>query len=220
MITEETCLIEGKGKDRIVVRNFKHVILSSNEDWPVHLDPDDRRFFVLSVSDKHKEDHAYFEALCDELNNGGYEALLFDLLHEDLSKFNPRQMPPNSVSFSIKLRSGPSAHLYLYEVLIDGGFSIGSDPKDGSPVWQGQIPKDSVYEDYLNWCKKSGEGTISKAIFGRILKRLIISIEDIRPGGELRVRCYKLPTLRQAREDFAKAHKQEPWRIFEDHEPF
>ena len=58
MITEETCLIEGKGKDRIMVKNYKHVIMSSNEDWPVHLDPDDRRFYVLRVSKNHKEDQA------------------------------------------------------------------------------------------------------------------------------------------------------------------
>ena len=42
-------------------------MLSSNEDWPVHLDPDDRRFFVLKVSEKHKEDHMYFNAISDEL---------------------------------------------------------------------------------------------------------------------------------------------------------
>ena len=220
MITEETCLIEGKGKDRIVVRNFKHVILSSNEDWPVHLDPDDRRFFVLNVSDKHKEDLAYFKAIGDELANGGYEALLYDLLHEDLGEFNPRKMPSNFDSFSIKLRSAESAHRYIYEVLIDGGFPIASESDDDSPVWQAQISKDFVYGDYINWCKKSSEDTISKAIFGRILKRLIISVEDKRLGGEWRVRCYKFPTLRQAQQDFAKAFKEEPWRIFDDHLPF
>jgi hypothetical protein len=220
MITEQTCLIEGKGKDRIVVRNFKHVILSSNEDWPVHLDPDDRRFFVLNVSDKHKEDHAYFEAISEELKNGGYEVLLFDLLHEGLTGFNPRKLPSNFDSFSIKLRSAESAHRYLYEVLNEGGFSIGSDPKDGLPVWQGPIPKDSIYEDYMNWCQKSGEEVISKGIFGRILKKIIISVEDKRPGGESRIRCYVFPTLRQAREDFAKAFKEEPRRIFDDHESF
>lgn len=93
MITEKRCLIEGKGKDRIMVKNYKHIILSSNEDWPVHLDPDDRRFFVLRVSEQHKEDRQYFKALQEELDNGGYEALLYDLLNEDLTGFEPRQLP-------------------------------------------------------------------------------------------------------------------------------
>ncbi len=45
-------------------------------------------------------------------------------------------------------------------------------------------------------------------------------MEDKRPGGESRIRCYVFPTLRQAREDFAKAFKEEPRRIFDDHESF
>lgn len=105
MVTEKTCLIEGKGKDRIMVKNFKHIILSSNEDWAVHLDPDDRRFFVIRVSEKHKEDHEYFASIQQQLNTGGYEALLYDLLNEDLTGFNPRQFPNNNEAFDIKMRS-------------------------------------------------------------------------------------------------------------------
>ena len=220
MITEQTCLIEGKGKDRIVVRNFKHIILSSNEDWPVHLDPDDRRFFVLNVSDKRKEDHIYFKAINEELNNGGYEALLYELLHEDLTGFNPRKLPSNNDSFSIKLRSAESAHRYLYDVLVEGGFSIAEDQEKGLPVWQGPIPKDSVYEDYKKWCEQSGEKAISKTIFGKILKKMIISVEERRPGGESRIRCYVFQDLNQSREEFAKAFKEETGRIFDDYLPF
>ena len=149
MITEQTCLIEGKGKDRIVVRNFKHVILSSNEDWPIHLDPDDRRFLILRVSEQKKEDHAYFSAIQDELNNGGYEALLYDLLNEDLSNFNPRTLPPSNDSFSIKIRSAESSHRYIYEALNSGRFSIGSHPEDEYSEWLSIISKNNAYEDYL-----------------------------------------------------------------------
>jgi hypothetical protein len=220
MITEQNCLIEGKGKDRIVVKNFKHVILSSNEDWPVHLDPDDRRFFVLRVSEQRKEDHEYFKAIQKELNNGGYEALLYDLLHEDLSDFNPRKMPENSDSFSIKIRSAESPHRYLFDVLSQGGFSIGGDFKDDIPVWHGTgpIPKDSVFKDYVSWCENNGEAPTSKELFCRVIKKIIASVEDARPGGGQRVRCYKFPNLQQTREEFCKSFKEKPERIFKDDE--
>jgi hypothetical protein len=217
MVTEQTCLIEGKGKDRIVVRNFKHIILSSNEDWPIHLDADDRRFFVLQVSEKHKEDHAYFKAVQEELNDGGYEALLHDLLHEDLTGFNPRKLPSSSNSFSIKMRSADSPHRYLYEVLNQGGFTIGKTIEGDLPVWQGQISKETVYEDYVAWCQNSGEATLSKEQFGKVIKKFIPSVEEIRPGGT-RKRCHKFPSLRQARNDFSKAYKEEPQRIFDDYD--
>jgi hypothetical protein len=217
MITEQTCLIEGKGKDRIVVRNFKHVILSSNEDWPVHLDPDDRRFLVIRVSEASKEDHEYFKAIQKQLSDGGYEALLYDLLHEDLSDFNPRRLPSSIDSFSIKMRSAESPHRYIYDALVDGGFSIGKITEGDDPIWQDKIPKESVYEDYVAWCQKSGETIVSKELFGRVLKKLII-VEDVRPGGGNRIRCYKFTSLRKAQQDFCKAFKEEPERIFDNYE--
>ena len=124
MITEKTRLIEGKGKDRIMVRNYKHVILSSNEDWPVHLDPDDRRFLVLKVGEKHKEDIPYFKAIQQELDDGGYEALLYDLLNEDLNDFNPRKLPSSPYAFDIKIRCANSIQKYVYEFLLEDRLSI------------------------------------------------------------------------------------------------
>jgi hypothetical protein len=218
MITEQICLIEGKGKDRIPLSNFKHVILSSNEDWPVHLDPDDRRFFVLNVSEANKENHGYFKAIKTELDNGGYEALLHDLLNEDLTDFDPRKMPESFSSFSIKMRSVESAHRYLYEVLCEGGFSVGNDNDNEDPVWQGPIPKDTVYKDYISWCQQSGEKYMSKELFGRVIKKVIVSVEDKRPAGEIRKRCYVFPSLRQARKDFCKSFKENPQNIFDDFE--
>jgi len=218
MITEHTCLIEGKGKDRIVVRNFKHVILSSNEDWPVHLDPDDRRFLVIRVSERRKEDHEYFKALQEQLEQGGYEALLYDLLHEDLTNFNPRRMPASADSFSIKMRSVDSPYRYIYDVLCEGGFFIGTNDQNSSPVWQEMLPKDYIYKDYVGWCERNGEEILSKELFGRVIKRLIDSILDKRPGGAYRMRCYKLPSLRKAQEEFSKVFKELPERIFDNYD--
>ncbi|MFI5332877.1 MAG: primase-helicase family protein [Candidatus Babeliales bacterium] len=218
MITEHTCLIEGKGKDRIVVRNFKHVILSSNEDWPVHLDPDDRRFVVITVSEKRKEDHTYFEAIHDQLHDGGYEALLYDLLHEDISTFNPRKMPANLDAFDIKMRSAESAHRYIFEALSEGGLSIGKLPETDAPVWQDSIPKDVIYADYVAWCEKSGEEALPKDQFCKIFKKLIPSTEDTRPAAEHRVRHFKLPSLRKSQEEFCKIFKEKPERLFENYE--
>lgn len=219
MITEQTCLIEGKGKDRIVVRNFKHVILSSNEEWPVHMDVDDRRFLIIRVSEARKEDHEYFKSIQEQLNNGGYEALLYDLLNEDLTNFNPRRLPSSADSFSIKMRSAESSHRYIYEALNEGAFSIGKISDTDNPVWQNIIPKDSVYEDYVAWCHKSGEEPQTKELFGRILKKLVI-VEEARPGGASRQRCYKFTYLSKAQKDFCKAFKEDPKRIFDNYDDY
>ena len=54
---------------------------------------DARRYFVLAVADHHKQDHAYFAAITREMDNGGREALLYELLNRDLSSFNVRDVP-------------------------------------------------------------------------------------------------------------------------------
>ncbi len=230
MITDATYLIEGKGKDRIMMPNFRHLVISSNEAWPVHIDPDDRRFVVIQVSDARKEDHLYFKAISTQLNDGGYEALLYDLLHEDLTDFDPRRLPASNNAFDIKMLSADSAERYIYEVLVEGGFSIGGGGDDknnkkadtkrtDSPAWQGPIPKEDVYADYSNWCSKTGEGkTVNAAMFGRVLKKLIPSVEDTRckpqPEAKSRIYCYEFPSLEDTRKEFCKSFKAKYETLF------
>lgn len=205
MITDKTCLIEGKGKDRIMVRNFKHVIMSSNEDWPVHLDPDDRRFVVLSISEKHKEDHAYFKAIHEELENGGYEALLHDLLNEDLVGFNPRVLPYTSAKFELQLRSTGTVEKFLYDSLQQGFFGDLIISSDNHNI----VQKGDLYSSYKIWCETSGEKSIVPGYeFGKKLKKLLPSTNDCRPliAGE-RPRAYKFLSLTQCREDYQKSFK-------------
>ncbi len=207
MITEKTCLIEGKGKDRIMVKNFKHLILSSNESWPVHLDRDDRRFFVLQASERHKEDHAYFAALQEQLDHGGYEALLYDLLHEKLDGFNPRRFPHSTISFDIKMISQDSVVRYIHAALSEGHFCVG-DETEG--FWQPEIPKNLVYQDYAKWCINNGEAKLQNHQFGKWLNKLVPSIKSIRIGSKNeRISAYKLPPLEIARKEFCKAFNEQ-----------
>ena len=205
IITEQTCMVEGKGKDRFMVRNFKHVIFSSNEAWPVHIDPDDRRFFVLRVSDKRKEDHAYFKAIQEELNNGGYEALLHDLLHEDISSFNPRLIPESPEAFSIKLMSADSSDKYLYDALKEGSFDLGNNALQR---WASTYTPDSVYKDYCTWCKTNGERRSIKNQFVKRINQRIPSITTTsRDEQENSPKIYTLPSIAEARSEFQKAFK-------------
>lgn len=208
-ITESNKVIEGKGKDTIVVPNFTHLILSSNEDWPVHIDGDDRRFFVLKVSDKHQEDKVYFKAIDDELKNGGLEALLYELLEEDISNFNHRDFPRTDEAFGIKLMSASSCDRYIFEALKVGCFDLGNTTPLES--WSTEKKKDSVHIDYTIWCKKEGETQLNSETLGRRLRKLIPSTETIRTRQKtIRLWCYKFPELSQARIQFENAYKVSP----------
>lgn len=213
MITESLRFIESKGKDQIVIKSCWHIIFSSNEDWAIYMDFDDRRFFVLKVSEKQKGNQLYFKELNDELERGGHAALLHDLLHEDITNFNPRIIPSSPHAFGIKLRSTESPERYLHEALFIGSFSLSTEG-DTTPVWQGQIPKQDVYKDYRTWCSLSDERPLSKELFGRALKKILPSIKDTRPAGSKRIWCYSFKSLEETRKEFCLSFKEDIKRIF------
>jgi NAD(P)-dependent dehydrogenase (short-subunit alcohol dehydrogenase family) len=93
MITEQFLTIEAKYQNAVQMPNFVHLMMASNEDWVVPAALDARRFFVLEVSAVRAKDHAYFGDIWSELDNGGYQAMLHDLLKHDLTFYNPRRVP-------------------------------------------------------------------------------------------------------------------------------
>ena len=93
LITEDTIQIEPKGLDLYSVRNCIHLVMASNSDWVVPAGADARRFFVLDVADTQMQNTEYFAAIKWQMENGGHAALLWELLHRDISTFEVRSVP-------------------------------------------------------------------------------------------------------------------------------
>lgn len=127
LITEDTLAIEAKGKDIVHARNMLHVMMASNEDWvvPAGLD-DERRFAVFEVADTFQGNHAFFQQLNDQLNNGGLQALLWDLKTRDISQFHPRRgVPKTGALAKQKLASMDYVDTWWYNCLVNR--SLGKD---------------------------------------------------------------------------------------------
>lgn len=93
IITEPHLTIESKYQNAITSPNYLHLMMASNEEWVVPASVGARRFFVLEVDDSRIGDAAWFNELWEEMENGGYEALLWDMTRRDLSGFNVRKVP-------------------------------------------------------------------------------------------------------------------------------
>jgi hypothetical protein len=92
LITEDTLTIEQKGRDPIEVPNLLHAMMASNNDWVVPAGAHERRFMVQKVSEAHRQDPAWFGPLYKQMREGGYEAMLFDLLARKLGDWHPRDI--------------------------------------------------------------------------------------------------------------------------------
>jgi Bifunctional DNA primase/polymerase, N-terminal/Primase C terminal 2 (PriCT-2)/Family of unknown function (DUF5906) len=127
LITEPSLMIEQKGVDAIQWPNRLHVIMAANAAWVVPASHDERRFAVFDVSDKYAKGTAqeevrasYFEALHRELENGGLEAMLYDLLHFDLGNWHPRQVYETEELRRQKEQSMSLIEQWFDELLQDG----------------------------------------------------------------------------------------------------
>ncbi|MGX2039249.1 primase-helicase family protein [Methylocaldum sp. MU1018] len=128
LVTEENIVIEGKGVDAEAAPNYTHLILASNEDWVVPAGLDERRFFVIEMSDGHKQDHAYFAKIQADLDGGGYENLLHFLRTYDLSNFEVRRVPNTQALEEQKGHSLPPVQLFFRASLRDGNPPAGTEP--------------------------------------------------------------------------------------------
>lgn len=216
LITEPRLFIEAKGKDGYWIENFKHLIVSSNEDWAVHLDPDDRRFFVLDVSADRKEDLQYFGAIRRQLEHEGYEALMYDLLHEDLTGFDLKMMPENYSGFDMKLESASSIDRFLYASLKEGSWDHNDSelPRE----YRSYLVIDTFYGLYKDWCLREHQKVLGKAVLGKRLKKIIPGIQSVRATQDeypSRPMMYQFPSLSECRKFFEHFYKQDH-RIWEE----
>jgi hypothetical protein len=171
IITEDTLMVEPKGIDTTPVSNFIHLMMAGNENWLVPAGPMERRFFVLDVGQDHMQDHAYFNAIAHQLENGGYEALLHLFLHWDLTGFNVRQMPKTRALAAQKLYSMSPEEEWWFNKLRDGCVFVEHDG------WQRNVLAAEVLNDYieqLRWFSRSR--TSNSTRLGMFLRKALPSL--------------------------------------------
>jgi hypothetical protein len=120
LITEREIIVEQKGFDAVPWKNCLNIIMASNAEWVVPASSDERRFAVFDVADHRSGDYSYFAALAAELNGGGQAAFLHDLLHMDLTGFDPREVPNTVALAEQKQRSLSPFDAWWLSLLHDG----------------------------------------------------------------------------------------------------
>lgn len=168
LITEETITFEAKGIDAEAGPNFTHVLLASNAQWVVPAGADERRFFVLDVSDQHKQDTTYFRKIQRQFDSGGREALLHFLLTLDLEGFDVRIVPKTDALKEQKLMSLSPEEEWWYRKLVEGRVFRYDEN------WKRIINKEELYRDYVKYMQQAQiiSRRSNETILGRFLSRM------------------------------------------------
>ena len=191
LITEPELMIEGKGIDVIQARNRLHIVMASNEDWVAPAGVDERRFAIFDVSGSKKGNLPYFASIKAEMDNGGLEALLQDLLSVDLKGWHPRDSVPQTVALAEqKAETLHGFKRVFFDLLVAGRMPIDFECYD---FQQGDYKiRTAILEQYAKQQLNRQRVTVTEV--GRLLSDL--GFQKCRGN----FRGYRLPSLSEARD--------------------
>jgi len=211
MITEPTIMIENKGVDAELAPNYIHLIMASNEQWVIPVGNYERRFLVLDVSSKKRQDRAYFGAVRAAMfdnDRAGLSSLLYYLEHLDLTDFDVRDVPHTDALREQRMLSLDSMEEWWFKKLEDGILM----PDHLS--WTSPIFKSALVEDYFRYTQRVGARRSTETALGRFLKKVApgtnsyqtrVEIFDAQGRRHNRVQVWEFPSLEKCRDAFEYA---------------
>jgi hypothetical protein len=208
LITEPVLTFEPKGQPIVQGPNLLHIAIASNEDWVVPATLDERRFAILDVNPNVPDASSkeFFDELYRELENGGYGAMLNELLHIDLGSWHPRYDVPRTRGLAEQkiesFRQNPIAAFWL-NTLEEGVVPV---PDDTDEDWsRNAVTVDStrkwwIVRDVNQYAKRLGRREeVSKTAVARFLSQVGVRVHERDARGN---RIWSIPPLAEARTRF------------------
>jgi hypothetical protein len=196
LITEPFFRLERKGHDAYELRSFHRFILATNSEHAVRAGASARRFYVLRMSTTVQQNHRYFEALRNELDHGGREALHYHLRHEvDISDFDHHKAPATDELLEQKLLSLSAVDNWIFDQLVSG------------ELWR-EIDKPCEINARilaLRISDETGQKTSDPRVASRIKQLFKIESSTFRSDSGNRSRVWALPPLLIARQLFTQS---------------
>jgi len=232
LITEPVLAYEAKGRDVETGPNRLHVVMASNDEWFVPAGMEgERRFFITRVSDRRAKDAAFFRALHRQLHrDGGLGGLLWDMLNRQLPDgWAPREgVPATRASVDQKIRNMTPVQQWIFNHL-DSGEPLAETPDDWEqgPI---RVAGLDLKDSFDRFCRSSGiragsnnrsidrafVAEVRQCIPGMSKKRVWVPLAEDRVemgegNADGRIGGFRIPSLRECREDMARILGGDPW---------
>lgn len=203
MVTESTVPIERKFLPLVEEPSALHIVIASNNEWPIAIPKDDRRFMVLDVVATERQNDEHFGPLRAELKNGGLAAMLHDLLAHPIDEHALRHPPNTKGKRAVMAQSLKPIEHWWFEKLITGVLLTEDEG------WPSQVPKAALHHNYLEFLNNHHTTRAQRSTqteLGRFLKKFVPMVETQRlvlaEGSQQYVWC--LPLLENCRRDWVK----------------
>ena len=222
LVTRSTLRLEGKFIGVWDAPNHLRIVVTSNNEHVVRADGSDRRYAVFDVTNPHQADPSarrrYFGAIVEQMETGGYSAMLGELLARDVSSWNAEIIPETSAlkrQKELNLINDP-VRAYLFERLTDG-INITMGLGFGTPIYRWSNTEDVMVaarhlnDDFREFAK-ANEMPFGERKLATQLSRYMppgFKSETIRgtavDDGPAPFKAYRFPPLEVARVRFEEA---------------
>ena len=211
LITEPRLTIEPKFVGVYTAHNYLNIDIISNAKHYIPASGTARRFMVPTVSADRASDHPYFKKIRLQLEDGGYEALLYHLLYEiDVRDFNVRDVPKTAGLLDQKLSSSDPEEGWWLDTLVNGELPSGCDEPN-------KCPTALLFEAYVKHAQRQGVRRRSiETQLGMFLSRAVPGLRRIKGVYKIPFKreerhgpIYRFPPLAECRANFAKTLQQE-----------
>lgn len=145
VVTGDELQINEKNMPLRTERNHVNFVFLSNSTVPLELDLGDRRYFVLHVEEVPPPD--YFEALAEEVDQGGVECFYHYLLNLEMRDFKAHTKPPLSEAKQRLIDSSLSPARYFVHEWREGYLDL--------PY--GVVAVADLWKAFLRWCENTNE---------------------------------------------------------------
>ncbi|GAQ92246.1 hypothetical protein KFL_009560020 [Klebsormidium nitens] len=143
-ITQENNMLEKKGIDPIQVKDFCNSVFTTNEEWPIKREVDDRRYAAIEASNQMLGNTEYFTRLSEELEKPEMAKLFFQyLLSLDISKWNAKLVPQTAWGEALRAHSIPAYAAMVQALLENGCFHPTKE------TWAASEDISATYETFL-----------------------------------------------------------------------
>ncbi|WP_149537781.1 primase-helicase family protein [Siccirubricoccus phaeus] len=149
-ITSEDVQIRLMRTDGFMAKNFSRFMFTSNEKWVVPVSDDERRFFVIDVSDRFLGNDKHFELLWTELEHaGGFREFFKFLLTWKKPDWVKLNQPPKTEALARQFEES----LTIPERFFWNAVKMGED----YPLPEGgEIYRSQIKQQYAEWMQKFG----------------------------------------------------------------
>lgn len=204
LITGRRHVIEHKGQEPFTVDNCLRVVVIGNEDWIVPASYDERRFAVFNVGTARRQDRAYFQAMREGMEGGGYAALLRYFLDFSIEGTDVNDAPKTRGLLEQKLRSLQPFQRWWFECLSQGQIVCGVSEK-----WPDRISKEMMRESFARYVRqehiKGGWLPSSRQFTQMLMENCRSARADVLvQTDDKRAHAYGLPVLESAQKDWEK----------------